>query len=40
MKSYDLLIWITLRRFWSGCKQVLVIVESDTVATWRPARFG
>ena len=39
LNSYDRLIWITLRRFWSGWKQVLVIVKPDTVVAWHRASF-
>jgi putative transposase len=39
LNSYDRLFWITLRRFWSGWKQVLVIVKPDTVVAWHRAAF-
>lgn len=35
----DRLFWIMLRRFWSGWKDVLVIVRPDTVVAWHRAGF-
>jgi hypothetical protein len=36
----DRLFWITLRRFWSGWKDVLVLVKPDTVVAWHRAAFA
>jgi hypothetical protein len=31
LNSFDRLFWLSLRRFWDGWKDVLVIVKPDTV---------
>ena len=36
---HDRRFWIILRRFWSGWKEVLVIVQPDTVVAWHRAGF-
>jgi putative transposase len=35
----DRLFWLTLRRFWSGWKRVLVLVQPETVVRWHRAGF-
>lgn len=35
----DKLFWVVLQRFWSGWKQVLVIVRPETVLRWHRAGF-
>src|SRR5580704_9718802 len=39
LNCWDRLFWITLRRFWSGWKDVLFIVKPDTVVGWHQAGF-
>jgi hypothetical protein len=34
LRGSDRLLWIMLRRLWSGWKDVLPIVKPDTVVTW------
>jgi putative transposase len=33
------MFWIILRRFWSGWKQALLIVQPETVVTWHRVGF-
>ena len=35
----DRLFWLVLRRFWSGWKQSLLIVQPETVVRWHRAGF-
>ena len=37
--SSDRLFWMLLRRVWSGWKDVLVVVQPDTVVAWHRAGF-
>jgi hypothetical protein len=39
LKPIDRLFWITLRRFWCRWKDVLMIVQPDTVVAWHRAGF-
>ena len=39
LNNYDRLFWMTLRHFWSGWNDVLVIVKPDTVVAWHRAGF-
>ena len=39
MRSADRLFWLALRRFWPRWKEVLVIVQPDTVVRWHRAGF-
>jgi hypothetical protein len=39
LTPFDRLFWIILRRFWSGWKDVLVVVKPDTVVAWHRAGF-
>jgi putative transposase len=39
LQLLDRLFWTTLRRFWSGWKDVLVIVNPETVIGWHRAGF-
>ena len=39
LNSLDRLFWISLRRFWPGWKNVLVVVKPDTVVAWHRAGF-
>lgn len=39
LTSSDRLFWVLLRRFWSGWKDVLVVVQPDTVVAWHRAGF-
>jgi putative transposase len=39
VKVHDRLFWVALRRFWSRWKDVLVIVQPDTVVAWQRAGF-
>jgi putative transposase len=39
LTELDRLFWITLRRFWPGWKNVLLIVKPDTVIGWHRAGF-
>lgn len=39
LNSLDRLFWIALRRFWSGWKDVLLIVKPDTVVAWHRVGF-
>src|SRR6266849_5631420 len=36
---FDKLFWVTVRRFWSGWKQALVIITPETVVRWHRAGF-
>ena len=36
----DRLFWVLASRFWSGWKQVLIIVDPETVVRWHRARFA
>ena len=35
----DRLLWVILRRIWSGWKQALILVQPETVARWHRAGF-
>jgi hypothetical protein len=35
----DKLLWVVLRRFWSGWKQALILVQPETVVRWHRAGF-
>jgi len=35
----DRLFWVILRRFWSGWKQALILVQPETVVRWHRAGF-
>ena len=35
----DRLFWVMLRRFWSGWRQVLILVQPETVVRWHQAGF-
>ena len=35
----DRLLWISLRRLWSGWTRALILVQPDTVVRWRRAGF-
>ena len=37
--SSDRLFWVMLRRFWSGWKQALILVQPETVVRWHRAGF-
>jgi hypothetical protein len=37
--TFDRLFWIFARRVWSGWKQSLIIVTSETVVRWHRAGF-
>jgi len=39
LNLFDRLFWIGLRRFFSGWKNVLLIVKPDTVVAWHRASF-
>ena len=39
LNSLDRLFWISLRRFWPGWKNVIIIVKPDTVVAWHRAGF-
>ena len=39
LNSVDRFFWVTLRRYWSRWKDVLLIVMPDTVTTWHRAGF-
>jgi transposase InsO family protein len=39
LASVDKLFWVTLRRFWPGWKQALVLVQPETVVGWHRAGF-
>ncbi len=39
LNSLDRLFWSTLRRFWPGWRDVLVIVKPETVVGWHRAGF-
>jgi transposase InsO family protein len=39
LSAQDRLFWVVLRRFWSGWKQTLVIVQPETVVRWHRAGF-
>ena len=35
----DRLFWVILRRFWSGWRQALILVQPETVVRWHRAGF-
>jgi hypothetical protein len=35
----DKLFWVTVRRFWSGWQQSLIVVTPETVVRWHRAGF-
>src|SRR5215475_746301 len=35
----DRFLWIMLRRFWSGWRKALILVQPDTVVGWHRAGF-
>jgi putative transposase len=35
----DKFFWVLLRRFWSGWKQALIVVQPETVVRWHRAGF-
>jgi hypothetical protein len=39
LTTLDRVFWVMLRRFWSGWKRTLVIVQPDTVVRWHRAGF-
>ena len=39
LKPRDRLFWVLLRKFWSGWRSVLVIVQPDTVVRWHRLGF-
>jgi len=39
LRSSDRLFWTTLRRLWSGWKDVLVVVKPETVVGWHRSGF-
>lgn len=38
--TFDKLLWVLERRFWSGWKQALIIVKPETVVRWHRAGFA
>ena len=36
---FDRLFWVVLKRFWSGGKQALILVQPETVVRWHRAGF-
>ena len=36
---FDKLFWVMARRFWSGWKQALIVVNPETVVQWHRAGF-
>ena len=39
LKVFDKVFWILAHRFWSGWKQVLLVVTPETVVRWHRAGF-
>jgi hypothetical protein len=39
LAAQDRLFWVALRRFWSGWRQALLIVQPETVVGWHRAGF-
>jgi len=39
LASHDRLFWVTLRRWWTGWKRALLIVQPQTVVSWHRAGF-
>ena len=39
MRSADRFFWVTLRRFWPRWKEVLVVIQPDTVVRWHREGF-
>src|SRR6516162_3570689 len=35
----DQFLWVMLRRFWSGWRKALILVQPDTVVRWHRAGF-
>ena len=40
LAAFDKLFWVLARRFWSGWKQVLIIVNPETVVRWHRSGFA
>jgi putative transposase len=36
---FDRLFWVVLKRFWSGWKQALILIQPETVVRWHRAGF-
>lgn len=39
LRNIDRLLWVALRRWWSGWAGTLIIVKADTVVSWHRAGF-
>src|SRR6266853_942681 len=39
LAAFEKLLWVLTRRFWSGWKQTLIIVEPETVVRWHRSGF-
>jgi hypothetical protein len=40
LAAFDKLFWVLARRFWSGWKQVLIVVSPETVVRWHRTGFA
>jgi putative transposase len=38
--ALDRLFWVLAQRFWSGCKQALILVSPETVVRWHRSGFA
>jgi putative transposase len=40
LSAFDKFFWVLARRFWSGWKQILVVVDPETVVRWHRSGFA
>src|SRR5258708_4591222 len=40
LAAFDKFLWVLARRFWSGWKQILIIVGPETVVRWHRSGFA
>src|SRR5579864_9024607 len=40
LSAFDKLFWVLARKFWSGWRQVLMIVSPETVVRWHRSGFA
>jgi hypothetical protein len=40
LSAFDKFFWVLTRRFWSGWKQILIVVDPETVVRWHRSGFA
>src|ERR1700688_1143142 len=40
LSAFDKFFWVLARRFWSGWKQTLIVVDPETVVRWHRSGFA